>query len=98
MGIELNDDKREPGMTSTRHLGFGVDLAEKMVSITCKHSRKIVAYFNRFLMIIRKKGRLPIKNVQRMLGLQIWISTVFRIARQFLTSACELLRISVGAK
>ena len=70
MGIALNDDKREPGMTRTRHLGFGVDLAEKMISLTCKHSRKIVAYFNRCLMIIRKKGRLPVKDVQRMLGLQ----------------------------
>ena len=28
-----------------------------------------------------------------MLGLQIWISTVFRIARQFLTSLCDALRI-----
>lgn len=28
-----------------------------------------------------------------MLGLQIWISTVFRITRQFLTSLCDALRI-----
>ena len=32
-----------------------------------------------------------------MLGLQIWISTVFRVARQFLTSTCDLLRL-VGTK
>ena len=29
-----------------------------------------------------------------MLGLQIWISTVFRVVRQFLTSVCDILRIS----
>ena len=29
-----------------------------------------------------------------MLGLQIWICTVFRIARQFLTSACDVLRVA----
>ena len=32
--------------------------------------------------------------MQKMLGLQIWISTVFRITRQFLTSLCDVLRIA----
>ena len=32
-----------------------------------------------------------------MLGLQIWISTVFTVARQFLTSICDLLRISINS-
>ena len=31
-----------------------------------------------------------------MLGLQIWISTVFRITRQFLTSLCDVLRSVLG--
>ena len=44
-------------------------------------------------MIVRKEGRLLAKDIQRMLGLQIWISTVFRVARQFLTSTCDLLRV-----
>ena len=80
----------------TRHLGFQVDLSEKVISVTTKHRRKIIAFFDRFLMTLRKTGRLLVKDVQRMLGLQIWISTVFRVARQFLTSICDLLR-EVGA-
>ena len=31
---------------------------------------------------------------QRILGLQIWISTVFRVTRQFLTSTCDILRVT----
>ena len=93
VGIELNIHKCEPCKTQKRHLGFQVDLTMKVVSITTKHSRRVVAYFNRFLMLIRKSGRLLIRNLQRMLGLQIWISTVFKVARQFLTSTCDLLRV-----
>ena len=92
VGIELNLHKRVPCRTQTRHLGFQIDLTRKVVSITTKHSRRVVAFFNRFLMLIRKSGRLLIRDLQRMLGLQIWISTVFKIARQFLTSICDLLR------
>ena len=98
LGIELNTHKREPCRSRTRHLGFTVDLTEKVVAITTKHSRKIVASFNRMLMLIRKSGRILIKDLQKMLGLQIWISTVFKIARQFLTSICDLLRIEGANK
>ena len=93
LGIELNHDKREVLKSSTRHLGFFIDLNEKVASITSRHKNKITGFFDEFLMIIRKKGRLFVKTLQGMLGLQIWISTVFRVARQFLTSLCELLRV-----
>ena len=63
-----------------------------MITITSKHRVKVSQFFDEFLMIIRKKGRLLVKALQRMLGLQIWISTVFKVARQFLTSICDLLR------
>ena len=43
---------------------------------------------------VRSNGRIRIRELQKMLGLQIWISTVFRVLRQFLTSTCEVLRIS----
>ena len=92
MGIELNHDKREVLKSSTRHLGFFIDLSAKMITITSKHRVKVSQFFDEFLMIIRKKGRLLVKALQRMLGLQIWISTVFKVARQFLTSICDLLR------
>ena len=45
-------------------------------------------------MAIRRRGRIPVRDIQRMLGLQIWISTVFRAARQFLRSVCDILRIT----
>ena len=44
----MNDDKREPVLTRTRHLGFGLDLTGKVLSVTEKHKRKIIAQFNRF--------------------------------------------------
>ena len=90
----MNDDKREPVLTKTRHLGFFIDLGEKMVSVTRKHSQKIINFFNRFLMSVRLRTRIRIRELQKMLGLQIWISTVFRVARQFLTSICDVIRIS----
>ena len=65
-----------------------------MVSITQKQKDKILGYFDQFLMCVRKMGRITTKTLQRMLGLQIWVSTVFRIARQFLTSTCDALRQS----
>ena len=94
LGIELNQGKREEPLHATRHLGFFVDLKEKMIAVTDKHRIKIVTIFNRCLATMRSQGRLPVKDLQRMLGLQIWISTVFRIARQFLTSTCDLLRVA----
>lgn len=94
MGIELNEDKREVARSETRHLGFFLDLHRKMVTVTTKHRRKVINFFDRFLVKVREKGSLSIKAVQRMLGLQIWIGTVFRVARQFLTSICDLLRVA----
>ena len=78
--------------SATRHLGFFVDLNEKTIAVTGKHRVKIVKFFDKFLLILREKGRLLVRALQKMLGLQIWISTVFRIARQFLSSICDLLR------
>ena len=94
LGIELNEDKREPPCTATRHLGFGINLKDKVISVTEKHKRKVTGYFKSFLADIRRGRRIKVKPVQRMLGLQIWISTVFRVARQFLTSMCDILRIT----
>ena len=93
LGIELNNKKREPPRSSTRHLGFQVDLQHKMVSITMKHRVKVLTYFDRFILCTEKNGRLHTKEIQRMLGLQIWISTVFRVTRQFLTSTCDALKL-----
>ena len=92
LGIELNHDKRVLPLSATRHLGFFVDLDKKMIAVTGKHRVKIIKFFDKFLLIMREKGRLLVRALQRMLGLQIWISTVFKVARQFLTSICDLLR------
>ena len=94
MGIELNNSKRELPASATRHLGFFIDLKRKAVMITQKHRRKITTYFDNFLVAARKKERLSVRGIQRMLGLQIWISIVFRVARQFLTSICDILKMS----
>ena len=59
-----------------------------------KHRRKITAFFDQFILTIRKNGRIAIKRIQKMLGLMIWISTVFRVARQFFTSTCDVIRSS----
>ena len=53
---------------------------------------KIMVFFDRLLKAIRTKSRISVRELQRMLGLQIWISTIFRVARQFLTSICDILR------
>ena len=92
LGIELNDAKRELPRTGTRHLGFHIDLREKMIRVTQKHKQKIMGFFDRILKVIRTRGRILVTEIQRTLGLQIWISTVFRVARQFLTSICDILR------
>ena len=41
LGSELNNNKREPPRSSTRHLGLQIDLQHKMVSITMKHRVKL---------------------------------------------------------
>ena len=71
MGIELNASKRVPPRSGTRHLGFHINLKEKVISVTQKHQQKIMVFFNRFLKTIRKKGRIAVKEIQRLLGLQI---------------------------
>ena len=40
------------------------------------------------------RAAYQLRNCRKFLGLQIWISTVFRAMRQFLTSTCDILRIS----
>ena len=92
LGIQLNEDKRELARSSTRHLGFMIDLKLKVAKITAKHKGKILVFFDRFLLAVRKKGRILIKDIQRLLGVQIWISSVFSVARQFLTSICDILK------
>ena len=37
---------------------------------------------------------MRVRDLQKMLGLQIWISTVFALMRQFLTPTCDLLRVA----
>ena len=46
--------------------------------------------------MVRCNSRILFKDMQKLLGLQIWISTIFRVARQFLTSICDVLRIAKG--
>ena len=71
LGIELNDDKREIPQTQTRHLGFRIDLRSKVLAITQKHRRKVVALFNNILALLRAGRGIPCRTVQRLLGLQI---------------------------
>ena len=66
----------------------------KVVKVTEKHRRKITVYFDNFLAAVRKGQRLSFRGIQKMLGLQIWISSAFRVARQFLTSICDILKCS----
>jgi len=94
LGIELNDDKRELPCTSTRHLGFQIDLRNKIVSVTAKHRQRCISFFDLFMACVRTKERIRTKKLQKILGLQIWISTVFRVMRQFLMTTCDILRIS----
>ena len=82
-----------PSPTS-RHLGFMIDLRRKVVMVTQKHRVRVLSFFDSFLASFRVGGRIAVKRIQRMLGLQIWISTVLRVVRQFLTSVCDILRIS----
>ena len=96
LGIQLNREKRALPSPFSRHLGFQIHLKHKMVKVTLKHRRKIAVFFDNFLTAARKGQRISVRGVQRMLGVQIWISTVFRVARQFLTSICDILRQSNG--
>ena len=98
LGIELNDGKRELPCASTRHLGFEINLKNKFVGVTEKHSRRFVVFFSQFMLSVKNNGRIPIRDLQKILGLQIWIRTVFRVLRQFLTSTCDALRVSQGGK
>ena len=97
MGIELNHEKRELPRSHTRHLGFMVDLVKKAVFVTGKHKARVLTYFDHFLKTVRVKKRIRLKCIQKMLGLQIYIGTVFRIMRQFLTSTCDIIRVTGNA-
>ena len=55
----------------TRHLGFNINLAQKMLMVTQKHRRKIISFFDGFLVAVRKKQRIKVRTIQRMLGLQV---------------------------
>ena len=68
-----------------------------MVMITLKHHRKVVSFFDCFILTLRKNGRIAIRKIQRMLGLMIWVSTVFRVTRQFITSACDIIRVAYNS-
>ena len=81
-----------------RHLGFIVDLVRKSLSVTEKHIGRVMQHFDHFLGVINRRGRIRVKNVQKLLGLQIWIGTVFPFARQYLTSICDLFRRADGRK
>ena len=94
LGIQLNYGKRKLPSSEVQHLGFEIHLARKVVLVTQKHRSRVSNFFDQFLIAARKNQRISIKSIQKMLGLQIWISTVFRVARQFLTSVCDLLRVN----
>ena len=98
LGIQLNTEKRQLPSTETRHLGFDINLDPKVVMITDKHRQKVLTFFDQFMLAVRRKDSIPVKQLQRMLGLQIWISTVFRVARQFLTSICDIIRVAQKSK
>ena len=55
--------------SATRHLGFFIDLRDKVLRITDKHKSKILKFLCQFHAMIRKNERIPIKNIQKMLGL-----------------------------
>ena len=99
MGIELNNSKRELPASATRHLGFLIDLKRKAIMITQKNRRKITTYFDNFLVAARKKERLSVRGIQRMLGLQRWITIVFfRTQRTFSIGAMDTLMRTIGLR
>ena len=55
--------------SATRHLGFFIDLRDKVLRISDKHKSKILKFLCQFHAMIRKNERIPIKNIQKMLGL-----------------------------
>ena len=98
LGIQLNHEKRELPCSHTRHLGFMVDLFKKAVFVTCKHKSRVLNFFALFLKTVRLKKRIRLRAIQKMLGLQIQIGTVFRVTRQFLTSTCDIIRATGNAE
>ena len=71
LGIELNVMNREPTRTITGHMGFSINLREKVIGVTQRNQQKIMELFYRFLWGIWRKGRIPVREIQRMLELQI---------------------------
>ena len=57
-----------------------------------KHRNRMISFVNMMMAATRGNGRIPVSRKQRNLGLQIWVSTVFQVSRQFLTSTCDILR------
>ena len=68
------------------------------MALTEKHIARILQYFDQFLAIVRSESWIRVKKIQKMLGLQIWIGTVFRVTRQYLTSTCDILRLTHGKR
>ena len=68
------------------------------MAVTAKHTRRFVVFFSHFMLSVKANERIPLRDLQKILGLQIWISTVFRVLRQFLTSTCDALRVSQSGK
>ena len=71
LGIELNHGKRESALTATRHLGFFIDLGQKVIAATKKHRSTILGYFSKFLCAVRRGKAVRVKSIQKLLGLQI---------------------------
>ena len=88
----MNWDKRSPPCSASPYLGFSIDLQHKLVAITKKQRIKVINFFDHFSGTCRSRGRILLKHIQSMLGLQIWIGTVFRVSLQFLTSTCDVIR------
>ena len=68
------------------------------MAITIKHRTKVLTFFNKFVVGAQRGGRILVRDLQRMLGLQIWIRTVFRVTRWFLTSMCDAMREALGGQ
>ena len=71
LGIELNHAKRTTPHSASPHLGFIVNLREKVVAVTAKHVARILQYFDHLLCAVKSDRRIRVKRIQQMLGLQI---------------------------
>ena len=83
--LNLAKRGREELYTASCHLDFKVDLDKTVAAATGRH-RVMTVKILASSMSVRTNRRLVVKALQKMLGLQIWIGTVFKVARQFHTS------------